>query len=81
MEEEEFEKLTLEEKGEIVFTIGTFLSNRVYYNYKINLYALDKNYVEVFYSPNDNFIEKISFITREEVLKFYLSKININFLK
>ncbi len=56
---------------------GEFIVSRVYYNQKINLYALPGFYVEVYYQPDINKIIKIEAITSHDELNKYLPYIDI----
>ncbi len=71
-----FNKLSLNAKGEWVFQEGKYIGLREYYNYSINLYSLYDFFVEVWYSPTDNKIEKIEVLESEKTLDLYIDKMN-----
>jgi len=49
---------------------------REYYNHTINLYSLFDFFVEVWYSPGNNKIEKIEVLKSEKTLDLYIDKMN-----
>lgn len=71
-----FQKLSLNAKGEWVFQEGQYIGMREYYNYSINLYTLYDFFVEVWYSPDENKIEKIEVLESEKTLDLYIDKMN-----
>ena len=71
-----FRNLDIDRKGEYVFQEGKYIGMREYYNYSINLYSLYDYFVEVWYSPNENKIEKIEVLESEKTLYLYIDKMN-----
>lgn len=71
-----FNKLSLNAKGEYVFQEGKYIGMREYYNHSINLYSLNDFFVEVWYSPGENKIEKIEVLESEKTLDLYIDKMN-----
>jgi len=71
-----FNKLSLNAKGEWVFQEGKYIGMREYYNYSINLYSLYDFFVEIWYSPGNNKIEKIELLKDEKTLDLYIDKMN-----
>jgi len=71
-----FKKLSINAKGELVFQEGKYIGMREYYNYSINLYSLYNFFVEVWYSPGENKIEKIEVLESEKTLDLYIDKMN-----
>ncbi len=49
---------------------------REYYNHRINLYSLNDFFIEVWYSPGENKIEKIEMLESEKTLDLYIDKMN-----
>ena len=50
-----------------------------YYAYKVNLYILGKEFIEVFYNHKLDKIDKIDFLNRHHSrMKFYLDQISLN---
>ena len=74
-----FENYTVSKKARILYENGVFLTDIRYYEYKINLYMLHNELVEVFYHHKKDMIEKIERMDRNPSrLKFYADKIKIN---
>lgn len=67
---------TMEERIDLICYQGTYIGVRKYYGYFINLYLLEDTYFEVFYSPEDNEIEKIEILYDTETLNLYIDYIN-----
>lgn len=63
----QFNKLTLEQKGEYTFKSieVSFLAYRSYYKHKVSLYSCDNFFIEVYYFPAENRITKIEGIDYE----------------
>ena len=75
----EFDKLSFDKKSDKLFTLGNYCGVRAYYNYKINLYSLYDFFVEVYYSPLNNEIEKIESVKDDKILdRFIDSMLDIN---
>jgi hypothetical protein len=72
-----FNDLSMDEKGKILFSKGSYIAVRDYYNYKVQLYGLKGFYVEVWYHPKMNNIDKIEALNDEKSLNLYLSDIEI----
>ncbi|MBL7842297.1 MAG: hypothetical protein KF846_15355 [Cyclobacteriaceae bacterium] len=74
----EFKTFTLDQKVSVLFERGTFVMAIRYYNYKINLYLLGKDYVEVFVNHKHSSIEKISLLdSTHSRMKFYYDQIKL----
>ena len=71
-----FRKLSIVQKGEYVFQEGEYIGLREYYNHRINLYSLFDFFVEVWYFPAENKIEKIEVMESEKTLDLYIDKMN-----
>ncbi|MDH5598507.1 MAG: hypothetical protein OEY34_05255 [Cyclobacteriaceae bacterium] len=66
-------------KARILYESGVFLTDIRYYEYKVNLYMLHNELVEVFYHHKKDIIEKIERMDRNPTrLKFYADKIRID---
>ncbi|MCC5939761.1 MAG: hypothetical protein JJU34_20940 [Lunatimonas sp.] len=78
MSKEDFRKLSLNKKIQKLYTEGTFVVAIRYYAYKVNLYLLGQEYVEVFYNHKHDRIDKIEFLNhRHSRMKFYLDQISL----
>ncbi|MBX2964733.1 MAG: hypothetical protein KF845_01220 [Cyclobacteriaceae bacterium] len=74
----EFKNYTLDKKINVLYECGTFVMAIRYYNYKINLYLLGRNYVEVFVNHKYASIEKIALLdTNHSRMKFYSDQIKL----
>jgi hypothetical protein len=79
MSKEEFASLPFHKKINTLYTEGTFVVGIRYYRYKVNLYLLANEYVEVFYNHKLDKIDKIDFLPRDHTrMKFYLDQIRID---
>ncbi|TDQ17376.1 hypothetical protein DFQ04_2028 [Algoriphagus boseongensis] len=78
MSREEFIDMPLHQKIKTLYVEGTFVVGIRYYRHKVNLYLLEKEYVEVFYNHKEDKIDKIDFLPRDHSrMKFYLDQIKI----
>ncbi|WP_375584998.1 hypothetical protein [Cyclobacterium xiamenense] len=78
MSKDDFRRLTLQKKIQKLYTEGTFVVAIRYYTYKVNLYLLGREYVEVFYNHKYDRIDKIEFLNqRHSRMKFYLDQIRL----
>jgi hypothetical protein len=74
-----FNKSTLDKKIETLFQSGNFVISIRYYGYKINLYQLGNDFVEVFINHKKASIEKIEKLDiRHSRMKFYCDQIKIS---
>lgn len=74
----EFKTYTLDQKVTTLYERGTFIMAIRYYNYKINLYLLGKEYVEVFVNHKHACIEKILLLdSTHSRMKFYYDQIRL----
>lgn len=79
MSKEDFNKLPLNRKIQILYTEGTFVVGIRYYTHKVNLYLLYDEYIEVFYNHKLDKIDNIDFLNREHTrMKFYLDQIQFS---
>ncbi|WP_035804466.1 hypothetical protein [Lunatimonas lonarensis] len=78
MSREDFKRLSLQRKIQKLYEEGTFVVAIRYYAYKVNLYLLGQEYVEVFYNHKHDRIDKIDFLNhRHTRMKFYLDQISL----
>ena len=59
MELYDFNKLSLDEMQKIVWEHGVFLDNYITEDVRLNCYAVDKFFVEVFYDAEHNVITEV----------------------
>lgn len=77
----DFNKLSIDEKGNLLTEHSLFLDERVIYGkYKIIIYSLFNFYVEVYYHAVHNEIETVTAIETSEDWESYLKSINLNSL-
>jgi hypothetical protein len=75
---EEFNSYSLDEQVKVLYVHGTFLMAIRYYGYKVNLYLLGKNLVEVFVNHKEVRIEKVQLLdTSHSRMKFYSDQIKL----
>lgn len=74
----EFKRFSLDTKVKTLYEQGTFVMGIRYYRYKVNLYMLGSNYLEVFINHKHASIEKIALLdTRHTRMKFYSDQIKL----
>jgi len=74
----DFKTYTLDKKIKTLYEQGSFVMAIRYYNYKINLYLLGTNYVEVFVNHKFSSIDKISLLDSSHTrMKFYSDQIKL----
>jgi hypothetical protein len=74
-----FNGFSVREKVNTLYELGTFIVSIRYYGYKVNLYQLGKEYIEVFIKHKDSSIEKIVRLdTQHSRMNFYCDQIKIN---
>ena len=56
----EFNLLSFEDKQKTVWDIGIFLDNYITKDVRINCYAIDRFFVEVFYDSETNKVTKVT---------------------
>lgn len=78
MSKEDFSKLSIHKKINLLYTEGVFIVDIRYYAHKVNLYILGKDLIEVFYNHKLDRIDKIDFLNRRHSrMKFYLDQISL----
>jgi|MGYP003403476374 hypothetical protein len=74
----EFKRFSLDNKVKTLYEQGTFVMGIRYYRYKINLYMLGTDYLEVFINHKHASVEKISLLDiRHSRMKFYSDQIKL----
>jgi hypothetical protein len=74
-----FYELETPEQCRVLYLEGEFLMAIRYYEYKVNLYSLGSDLVEVFYNHKLDRIHKIqSLDRRSNRMNFYADQVNLN---
>ncbi len=72
------EQLTLRDQVKTLYENGTFVTAIRYYGYKVNLYLIGSDYVEVFYNHKADMIDRISKLeSQHSRMKFYSDQIKL----
>jgi hypothetical protein len=74
MRQVKFNELPLTDKALLVSEFGMFLESIEYYDYRIHLYSLNANFIEIYYNILSRQIERIILIDYQGLDK-YLSRI------
>ena len=73
-----FLTLSIDQQIKSLYLQGTFVVAIRYYGYKVNLYLIHNEYVEVFFNHKQDMIEKISPLDfAHSRMKFYADQISI----
>lgn len=76
----EFKFYSLDQKIKTLYEQGLFVMAIRYYNYKINLYLLGTDYVEVFVNHKHSSIDRIALLDASHSrMKFYSDQIKLPF--
>lgn len=76
---EDFFELPIVEQARTLYLEGSFMVAIRYYGYKVNLYLLNGEYIEVFYNHKEDKIERIAPLDYQHSrMKFYEDQIRIN---
>jgi hypothetical protein len=75
-----FNELPLTDKALLVAEFGCFIESIDFYDYHIHLFALNSNFIEVYYNRLTRQVEKISLAHYNDLDK-YLSRITLRNLK
>lgn len=75
----EFNFMPLKEQAQYTWEHGIHLANRKESHFVINLYSVDKFFVEVYYNPEEICINKIRSSKSRNCLEPYLDRIEIDF--
>ena len=74
----ELSKAPLDKKISLLYEHAQFVMAIRYYRYKVNLYLLGSDYVEVFINHKQTLIEKIALLDRSHSrIKFYSDQIKL----
>lgn len=77
----DFFKLSLSDQIQYLYRNGTFQLAIRYYGYKVNLYLLENQLIEVFYNHKQDKIDNIQLLDyRHSRMKFYTDQISLNTL-
>lgn len=78
MQQEQFKRLSLFKRIKLLYVDGEFITSIRYYRYKVNLFLVYGFYVEAFYHPKTDRIEKIIiFDAKNSRRKFYTDQIKL----
>lgn len=78
MTRDRFEGMTLREKARWIYFNGQLVTSIRYYQYKVNLYLLEKVYVEVFYHHTKDCVERIEPLdASSKRMNFYADQIRL----
>ena len=72
----EFSKLAINMTASSVFSEGAYIGVRHYYQQYINLYLYNDFFVEVWYLPVENSIQKIELLKDLKTLNLYIDYMN-----
>lgn len=81
MQREEFQKLTENERLEVVWDEGELIATRWYYSSTIHLFLVDCFFVEVFFENETNSIGGIIIQEHTEILYSYVKELDMTELK
>jgi hypothetical protein len=74
---EEFKKLPLADKFEIVKAKGDFVASRLYPGFNVHLFAIDGFFVEVWKRLGLDYVEWIELVNSDSTINSYLDNINL----
>lgn len=74
MNKDEFDKMTLAEKGMVIMNSAKHLTQVKQESYLLNLYSLNDFFVEVYYSTVKNKIDKIDIINDLSRIDLYIDE-------
>jgi hypothetical protein len=74
----ELNQYSLDRKIRTLYEQASFIVAIRYYGYKVNLYLLGSDYIEVFYNHKEDRIEKIILLDEDHTrMKFYYDQIKL----
>ncbi len=73
-----FNQIPAKEKVRLTFEEGQEIMARIYLYYTIKLFQLGPLFVEVWYRPHHNRIDKVEAVVLEEVIHLYEKEIDIS---
>lgn len=59
-----------------ITNFGQFIETIEYYNRRVNLYAVDNDYYELYYNQESNEIERVNLVSEQDLSK-YLNRIKL----
>ncbi|HCX23004.1 MAG: hypothetical protein CMB80_13515 [Flammeovirgaceae bacterium] len=78
MTKDRFLALTLAERAKWLYFNGQLVTSIRYYRHKVNLYMLDKVYVEVFYNHRQDKVDQIELLDiSSKRMNFYADQIKL----
>lgn len=78
MTRERFLELSMSEKAKWLYFNGQMITSIRYYGYKVNLYLLEKVYVEVFYNHSKDNVDRIEPLDiKSKRMNFYADQIKL----
>ncbi len=78
MGKEIFNKLSLRQRIQTLYLDGRFITDIRFYQYKVNLYLFENFFVEVFYHPVEDRIEKVEIMeNNSKRINFYTDQIKL----
>jgi hypothetical protein len=77
MTPEEFKKLSIEQKLELVKARGDFVASRLYPGFNVHLFALDGFFIEVWKRVGLDYIQWIEVVNSDSTINSYLDNINL----
>jgi hypothetical protein len=75
---DEFSKLTIFRKVELLFEKGHHVLSRIYLFYDVHLYTIAGFYSEIWYRQADNKIERVIILDETDVLDLYDNQIGLS---
>lgn len=78
MDHKKFTTFPLKEKIYLVFEHGNEIATRQFLYFNIKLYTLFGFFVEVWYVPSGNKIEKVETLSTDEILSLYKNDFDIS---
>lgn len=81
MSPEKFNRLNQENRLLTLLCKGEFVSEIVYYGYRIKLYVIDSLFIEIFTNIHSSMIEQVEIMDpKEQRLNLYVADVDINVL-
>lgn len=78
MTRDRFLSLSMSEKAKWLYFNGQLITSIRYYGYKVNLYLLEKVYIEVFYNHAKDHVDRIEPLdVKSKRMNFYADQIKL----
>lgn len=74
-----FNELSIADKALLVAEYGQFLLSTEYYNYRVHLYTLNGDFIEVFYNIMTRQVEAIALAAYDDLDK-HIQRIHLSYL-